>query len=117
MSVGSEILGFWDFLALRGHNEGVVTLNEPQIWMLIGVFGASMVGMMTLVSSTFVRVLRAEIGAVRGEIGSLRHEIDSLRHELRTEIARVEQVLSTRIDHLDRDVQVLMRRVFDDPAA
>lgn len=63
----------------------MVTLNEPQVWTLIGVFSAAMFGLIGVVSTMFIQVLRAEIGKI-----------------------------SVQIDVLDRDVQAIARRVFPD---
>jgi hypothetical protein len=69
-------------------------MTEPQVWTLIGVFAALMTGMLTLVATLFVRVLRSEIGGLRGEISGLRAE------------------MTARIDNLDRDVQALVKHTF-----
>lgn len=69
-------------------------MTEPQVWTMIGVFTALMFGMLTTVSTLFVRVVRAEIGGLRGEINA---RFDSVH---------------LKIDGLDRDVQLLMRREF-----
>lgn len=76
-------------------------MTEPQVWTLIGVFTAAMFGMMTLMSTMFVRVIRSEIGGLRGEM-------HGMRAELKSDIGQ----LSTKIDSLDRDVQVLMKHTF-----
>ena len=65
-------------------------MTEPQVWTLIAVFAAAVFGMITIVSTLFIRVLRAEIGVLRADI----------------------QRLETRLDNLDRDVQALMRHTF-----
>ena len=93
-------------------------MNEPQVWTLIGVFAAGLFGMLTLMSTMFIRIVRTEIGSVRSELGlvhthlsaeiasvrtELRTEIASVRTELSSEIRRVEEVLSTRLGHLERD--------------
>ena len=92
-------------------------MNEPQVWTLIGVFGTALFGMLTLMTTLFVRVVRTEIGSLRTEIGSVRTElgaqIGSLRSEMQAEFASVR----TEIKYLDRDVQALSRRVFGDDAA
>ncbi|PVW04083.1 hypothetical protein DEA06_11900 [Microbacterium sp. Gd 4-13] len=62
-------------------------MTEPQVWTLIGVFAAMMFGMLTIVSTLFVRVLRVEIGSLRTE-------------------------MTSRIDNLDRDVQALVKHTF-----
>lgn len=76
-------------------------MNEPQVWTLIGVFAAGLFGMLTLMSTMFVRVLRTEIGSVRAEIGSLR-----------TEMHEGLQGVHRRIDRLDSDVNALMKHTF-----
>lgn len=91
-------------------------MTEPQVWTLIGVFTAAMFGMMTLMSTMFVRVIRSEIGGLRAELfgemhgmrAELKSEIASVRSELKSDIGQ----LSTKIDSLDRDVQVLMKHTF-----
>lgn len=76
-------------------------MTEPQVWTLIGVFSALMFGMLGVVSSLFVRVLRSEIGGLESRIGG---EIGGLRADVRR--------LDERLDNLDRDVQALMRHTF-----
>lgn len=69
-------------------------MTEPQVWTMIGVFSALMFGMLTLVSTLFVRVVRTEIAGLRSELlGEMRG-------------------LSVKVDGLDRDVQLLMAREF-----
>ncbi|NII69201.1 hypothetical protein [Microbacterium ulmi] len=58
-------------------------MTEPQVWTLIGVFAAAMFGMIAIVSTLFVNVVRSEVGR-----------------------------LSTKLDNLDRDVRALMRHTF-----
>jgi len=70
----------------------VFGLNELQVWTLIGVFAAAIVGVLSLVYASF-----------RNLSESLRSEMSSLRNEL---IARMD----SRFDHLDRDVAFLMRK-------
>jgi len=95
------------------HDGEVIELNEPQIWTLIGVFAAALFGMLTLMSTMLTRLIRAEMRGLSGEIGGLKGEIGGLGAEIR----RVEEVLSTKIDHLDRDVSSIARRGFGDPPA
>ncbi|WP_308466967.1 hypothetical protein [Rathayibacter soli] len=93
-------------------------MTEPPVWPLIGVFAAAVFGMITVVSTLFVRVicseingLRGEIGGLHGEIGGLRGEIGGLRGEMNARFEAVER----RFDYLDRDVQALMKHVFGQP--
>ncbi len=69
-------------------------MNDAQIWTMIGAFTALMFGMLTVVSSLFVRVVRTEIGGLRSEMN-----------------ARFDTV-NTRIDGLDRDMQAVVKRTF-----
>ncbi len=91
-------------------------MTEPQVWTMIGVFTALMFGMLTIVSTLFVRVIRSEIGGLRseldGRIGGLRGEIGGEISGLRGEIEGLRREMTMKFDNLDRDVQVLMRREF-----
>lgn len=58
-------------------------MNEPQVWVLIGVFAAAIFGMITIVSTLFVQVIKAEIGGLRTEIRALDRDVSALyRHVL-----------------------------------
>lgn len=87
-------------------------MNDAQIWAMIGAFTALMLGMLTVVSTLFIRVVRSEIGGLRsemnGQMGGLRGEMNGLRGEM---TARFDAV-NTRIDGLDRDVQAIVKRTF-----
>lgn len=76
-------------------------MNDAQIWTMIGGFTALMFGTLAVVSTLFVRVLRAEIGGLRGEMNA---RFDAVN-------ARIDAV-DTRIDALDRDVQAIVKRTF-----
>ena len=80
-------------------------MNDAQIWTMIGTFTALMFGMLTVVSTLFVRVVRAEIGGLRNEMNG---QIGGLRNEMN---ARFDAV-NVRMDGLDRDVQALVKRTF-----
>ena len=86
-------------------------MTEPQIWTLIGVFAATIFGVLGVVSSTFTRVLRPEIGGLRGEMIARFERVDAQFERVDAQFARIDQ----RIDHLDRDVQALPRKVFARP--
>lgn len=77
-------------------NEEVITLTEPQVWTLIGVFSAAIFGALTFGFS------------------ALRSEMKALRNELMTRMDSGFDAVNKRIDYLDRDVQYLMRREFGD---
>ncbi len=90
-------------------------MNEPQVWTLIGVFAASMVGVITLV----LRMMNTQFAAVTRQFDSMNRQFDSMRQELRSEIASLRnensarfETLGAQISHLDRDVQAISKRVF-----
>ena len=74
----------------------MITLTEPQIWTLIGVFSAAVFGTLTFGFS------------------ALRNEMKAMRAELLTKMEAGFESVNKRIDYLDRDVQYLMRREFGD---
>ncbi|MBE7952963.1 hypothetical protein ABTZ44_08010 [Microbacterium oxydans] len=72
-------------------------LNDPQVWTLIGVFAAVMLGGMTLMTTQLSRVIRAEVDRVEGTLSA---KIDRVEGTLSAKIDRVEGTLSARIDGL-----------------
>ena len=66
----------------------------PQLWTLIGVFAAIMLGGMTLMTTMIMKVTTTAVDGLRGEM-----------------TARFDSV-ETKIEHLDRDVAALSRKVF-----
>lgn len=116
----------------------MITLDSLQVWAVIGTFAAGLFGMLGFIMSSVQRTIRTEIGSLRteigsevgsvrseigSEVGSLRSEVGSLKDELRSEIASLRQemavrfdAVANRIDHLDRDVQFLMKRELEDRA-
>jgi hypothetical protein len=50
---------------LLSDNRTVITVTEPQFWVLIGVFSAAVFGMMGIVTTSFNRTLTASIGGVQ----------------------------------------------------
>ncbi len=66
---------------------GGMTVDDPQVWTLIGVFAAVMLGGMTLMTSQLSRVIRAEVDRIDGTLSA--------------RIDRIDGTLSARIDGLD----------------
>jgi len=92
-------------------------VNDPQIWTLIGVFTAIMLGGMTAMTTLLMRAMTSAIGGLRGEMNGLRGEMNGLRGEMHAEIGGLRAEMNARFDtvetkigHLDRDVGLLMRR-------
>lgn len=74
-------------------------MNDPQVWTLIGVFAAVMLGGMTLMKTQLSRVIRAEVDRVEGTLSA--------------KIDRVEGTLSARIDGLDARLGRIETKVDD----
>ncbi|WP_217184909.1 hypothetical protein [Streptomyces sp. AC495_CC817] len=89
-------------------------MTEPQIWTLIAVFSASMIGVVTLSITSFGRVLRVEIGRIDDNLGHLNEKIgaiDTKIGHLDTKIDGLEARLNVRLDALDRRVDELDKEV------
>lgn len=85
-------------------NEKVFTLTEAQTWTVIGTLLVAVFGMMTLMSTLFVRVLHTEIGGLRAEM-SVRFEAMDSKFSSRFDAVDV------RLDRLDRRVESIERAV------
>ena len=83
----------------------MLTLTEPQVWVLIGVFAAATFGMIGVVLTGFHRTLTASIGGVRAEIAGLRDTMDS-------KFDTLDAKFTGKFEVLDRDIQALSRHVF-----
>jgi len=98
-------------------------MDDPQIWTLLGVFAALMLGGMTLISTSTNRVIRSSIDGLRGEMSSRFEAVDA-RFEavdakfegLRGEMNARFDTVNAQIQHLDRDVNALTTRYFGGPA-
>ncbi len=90
------------------HTGKVITLTEPQLWTIIGVFAATLLGTMTLLSTVLMRSISGQITSLRNEMMTGFGGFANLRAEMN---ARFETV-NVRLDNLDRDVQALSERVF-----
>ncbi|MFT4258245.1 hypothetical protein [Microbacterium sp.] len=97
-------------------------MNDPQVWTLIGVFAAAVLGGMSLMTSQFSRVIRAEISGIEGRMGglegrmvgmeaSLSTKIDALDEKLTLKIETLDERLTSRLDTLDRRVDDLDKEV------
>lgn len=84
-------------------------MTEPQIWTVIGVMSAAFFGMMAIVSTMFVRVLRSEIGAVRDVMVARFAVVDARFDAVESRFVSLE----AKVDSLDRDVQGIIARELD----
>lgn len=101
-------------------------MNEPQVWTLIGVFAATMIGLVTVITQSFTRTLSAKFDAVNARFDAMdskfdskfeivSERIDGLKAEMVLRFDHVDRRLDrleNRVDGLDADVQAISRRVF-----
>ncbi|HRN29115.1 MAG TPA: hypothetical protein PK781_04875 [Terrimesophilobacter sp.] len=116
-------------------------VNDPQIWTLLGVFAAIMLGGMTLMTTLLMRTMNATIGGaidgVNGRIDGVHARIDGLASEMRAGFAAVDakfeavnlridgvestmnakfETVNVKLEHLDRDVTAISKKVFGIPS-
>ena len=118
-----------------GNTGGVIELNEPQVWTLIGVFSTVLFAVFATTSGYVVRSMNAGFDRVDAQFDRVDAKIDGLHGEMNAKIAGLHSEMNAkfdrvdtkfelvdvkferiddRFDHLDRDVQALSRRVFPD---
>ncbi|MFT4029051.1 MAG: hypothetical protein QM675_04175 [Protaetiibacter sp.] len=88
-----------------------MTLTDPQIWTLIGVFAAAMFGVLGLIVPLVNRNMAAGFAAVNTKIDSLEKVMNA---KFEAVDAKFDAVY-TKLDHLDRDVTAISKKVFDRP--
>ncbi|PZQ90876.1 MAG: hypothetical protein DI534_06215 [Leifsonia xyli] len=90
-------------------------MNEPQVWTLIGVFTAMMLGGLTLSTTLTMRAFSSSIDGLRGEMSSLRGEMSGRFESAAGEMNARFDTVESKIGHLDRDVAALTRKVWGEP--
>ncbi|MFD4420873.1 hypothetical protein ACFWN7_05140 [Agromyces sp. NPDC058484] len=100
----------------------MISLTEPQIWAVIGVLAASLVGTITLTTQLMMRAVSAQIGGLRNEMVARFEHVDRRFEQVDRRFERVEDRLDRfeermgrlehRVDAIDRDVQAIARKVF-----
>ena len=100
----------------------MIELTEPQVWTVIAVLAATLVAFVTASLTMITRVISIQFDGLRREMGiestglraEMRSESTGLRAEMRAEFAALRTEMNLRMDVLDRDVQVIAKRVFGD---
>lgn len=95
-------------------------MSDPQIWTLIGVFAAAMLGGLSLVVTLITRTTGAQIAAlgsqVSGEIRALdsrlTSQIESLDSRVTSQIEALDSRLSARLEMVDKEVAGIAKRVW-----
>jgi hypothetical protein len=86
----------------------VITVTEPQVWVLIGVFAAAIFGMIGIVTTSFNRTLTASIGGLRDTMNA---KFDAVDAKFDAVDAKFE-TLNVKLEAMDRDIQALSRHIF-----
>ena len=73
-------------------------MNDPQIWTLIGVFSAAVLGGLSLVVTLITRTTGGQIAALGGQLTG---EIRALDSRLTGQIESLDSRLTSRIESLD----------------
>jgi hypothetical protein len=82
-------------------------VNEPQVWTLIGVFAAVMLGGLTLSTGLLTRVIRSGFEAIDAKFDAVDARFEAVNTKF--------DAVNARLDHLDRDVNALMKRAWERP--
>jgi hypothetical protein len=93
---------------LLSDNRTVITVTEPQVWVLIGVFSAAVFGMIGIVTTSFNRTLTASIEGLRDTMNAKFEAVDA---KFAAVDARFD-ALYVKLEAMDRDIQALSRHIF-----
>lgn len=87
-------------------------MNEPQLWVLIGLFAAIMVGGFTITSTLMMHAMNARFDGVEGTMNARFEAVEAtVGARFEGVNAKFEKVYA-KIDHLDRDVAAGSRQIF-----
>jgi hypothetical protein len=93
----------------------VITVIEPQVWVLIGVFAAAIFGMIGIVTTSFTRTLTASIGGLRDTMNAKFEAIDARFQAVDARFEAIDarfDALYVKLEVMDRDIQALSRHIF-----
>lgn len=76
------------------HTEGVIELNEPQMWTVIGVLAAALLGTITLITQMTMRVMNTHFTSFRSEVAA---EFRAVRSEFKAELGAVHSELKAEL--------------------
>lgn len=83
-------------------------MTEPQVWVLIGVFGAAFFGLIGIVSTSLNRTMNARFEGMNYRFEAMELRFQSME-------ARVDakfDIINVKLENMDRDIQALSRHVF-----
>ncbi|MGX1933895.1 hypothetical protein [Microbacterium resistens] len=88
-------------------------MTDPQVWTLIGVFAAAVLGGMSVMTAQFSRVLRSEGARLDAKIDGLRGEVNGQFAAMGTRLDAIDDRLirvEDKVDDLDKEVANLATR-------
>lgn len=90
-------------------------MNDPQVWTLIGVFAAAILGGITLLTTQLNRTIIAGFKAIDARFVTVEKTMDAKFDAVDAKFDAVDakfDAVHVKLDHLDRDVSALSKRVF-----
>lgn len=93
----------------------MITVTEPQVWVLIAVFSAAIFGMIGVVTTSFNRTLTSAIGGLRDTMTAKFEAIDAKFEAIEAGFQAMDakfESLTVKLEVMDRDIQVLTRHIF-----
>ena len=86
-------------------------MNDPQIWTLLGVFAAIMLGGMTLMTTLLTRTMAAGFKGVDAKFEAVDAKFDAVEKTMNAKF----ETVNVKLEHLDRDISALSKKVFGVP--
>lgn len=83
-------------------------MNEPQVWTVIGVLAATLVGTLTFVLGQFQRTMTIQFTSFRNEMAARFEAVDVRFQAIDVRFDSIDR----RLDSLDRDVDALTKHAF-----
>jgi len=90
----------------------VLELNEPQVWVLIGVFAAAFFSMIGIVTTNFNRTMSSRFEAMDARFEARFETMDARFAAMEARVDAKFDIISVKLENMDRDIQALSRHVF-----
>lgn len=97
----------WQSDAIAVKMKGMITLNEPQIWTLIGVFAAALLGLTTVITQSFTRTMSANMETMSANFRGIETRLDSMAVQVDAKF----DTMNERIDGLKTEMTLRFERV------
>lgn len=96
-----------------------MTVNDPQIWTMVGIFAAAMFGTLGLLVPLINRNTRVLVEGlekvVNAKLEGVEAKFESRFESLENVMNAKFDVVNAKLEHLDRDVTALSKKVFELP--